>query len=101
VVGQVVPWNFPLMFTAWKMAPALAAGNCIVLKPSEITPLTSLRIAELMAEAGLPPGVVNVRAGARQASPARISPNIRRWPRLPSPAAPPPAGASCRPRRAT
>jgi betaine-aldehyde dehydrogenase len=63
VVGQVVPWNFPLMFTAWKMAPALAAGNTVVLKPSEITPLSSLRIAELMAEAGVPPGVVNVVPG--------------------------------------
>ena len=63
VVGQVVPWNFPLMFTSWKMAPALAAGNCIVLKPAEITPLTSLRIAELMSEAGLPDGVVNVVPG--------------------------------------
>jgi betaine-aldehyde dehydrogenase len=63
VVGQVVPWNFPLMFTSWKMAPALAAGNCIVMKPAEITPLTSLRIAELMAQAGLPAGVVNVLPG--------------------------------------
>lgn len=63
VVGQVVPWNFPLMFTSWKMAPALAAGNCVVMKPAEITPLTSLRIAELMAEAGMPPGVVNMLPG--------------------------------------
>jgi acyl-CoA reductase-like NAD-dependent aldehyde dehydrogenase len=63
VVGQVVPWNFPLMFTSWKMAPALAAGNCVVMKPAEITPLTSLRIAELMAEAGMPSGVVNVLPG--------------------------------------
>lgn len=63
VVGQVVPWNFPLMFTAWKMAPALAAGNTIVMKPAEITPLTSLRIAELMAEVGLPDGVVNMLPG--------------------------------------
>src|SRR3954469_5240021 len=63
VVGQVVPWNFPLMFTSWKMAPALAAGNCIVMKPAEITPLSSLRIAELMAQAGLPVGVVNVLPG--------------------------------------
>jgi acyl-CoA reductase-like NAD-dependent aldehyde dehydrogenase len=63
VVGQVVPWNFPLMFTAWKMAPALAAGNCIVMKPAEITPLSSLKIAELMAEAGMPPGVVNMIPG--------------------------------------
>jgi betaine-aldehyde dehydrogenase len=63
VVGQVVPWNFPLMFTSWKLGPALAAGNCVVMKPAEITPLTSLRIAELLAEAGLPPGVVNVVPG--------------------------------------
>ena len=63
VVGQVVPWNFPLMFTSWKMAPALAAGNCIVMKPAEITPLSSLKIAELMAEAGMPAGVVNIVPG--------------------------------------
>ena len=63
VVGQVVPWNFPLMFTSWKMAPALAAGNTIVMKPAEITPLSSLKIAELMAEAGMPPGVVNIVPG--------------------------------------
>ncbi|MBS0340593.1 MAG: aldehyde dehydrogenase family protein [Proteobacteria bacterium] len=63
VVGQVVPWNFPLMFTSWKMAPALAAGNCIVMKPAEITPLSSLKIAELMREAGLPDGVVNMVPG--------------------------------------
>jgi acyl-CoA reductase-like NAD-dependent aldehyde dehydrogenase len=63
VVGQVVPWNFPLMFTAWKMAPALAAGNTVVLKPAEITPLSTLKIAELMAEAGLPDGVVNIVPG--------------------------------------
>lgn len=63
VVGQIVPWNFPLMFTSWKMAPALAAGNCIVMKPAEITPLSSLRIAELMQQAGLPDGVVNMVPG--------------------------------------
>ncbi len=63
VVGQVVPWNFPLMFTSWKMAPALAAGNCVLLKPAEITPLSSLKIAELMNEAGMPPGVVNILPG--------------------------------------
>jgi betaine-aldehyde dehydrogenase len=63
VVGQVVPWNFPLMFTSWKMAPALAAGNTIVLKPAEITPLSTLKIAELMSEAGLPDGVVNIVPG--------------------------------------
>ncbi|MBP0630388.1 MULTISPECIES: aldehyde dehydrogenase family protein [unclassified Cupriavidus] len=63
VVGQIVPWNFPLMFTSWKMGPALAAGNTVVIKPSELTPLSSLRIAELMAEVGFPEGVVNVVPG--------------------------------------
>jgi acyl-CoA reductase-like NAD-dependent aldehyde dehydrogenase len=63
VVGQIVPWNFPLMFTGWKMGPALAAGNCVVLKPSELTPLSSLRIGELMREVGFPPGVVNILPG--------------------------------------
>ncbi|HZB92445.1 MAG TPA: aldehyde dehydrogenase family protein [Stellaceae bacterium] len=63
VIGQIVPWNFPLMFTSWKMGPALAAGNTVVLKPAELTPLSSLRIAELLAEAGLPEGVVNVVPG--------------------------------------
>ncbi|MCZ6502540.1 MAG: aldehyde dehydrogenase family protein, partial [Gammaproteobacteria bacterium] len=63
VVGQVVPWNFPLMFTSWKMGPALAAGNTVVLKPSELTPLSTLKIAELMTEVGFPPGVVNIVPG--------------------------------------
>ena len=63
VVGQIVPWNFPLMFTSWKMGPALAAGNCVVMKPSEITPLSTLRVAELMREVGFPAGVVNVVPG--------------------------------------
>ena len=63
VVGQIVPWNFPLMFTSWKMGPALAAGNTVVLKPSEITPLSTLCIAELMAEVGFPEGVVNIIPG--------------------------------------
>ena len=63
VVGQIVPWNFPLMFTSWKMGPALAAGNTVVLKPAEITPLSTLRIAELMAEVGFPSGVVNIVPG--------------------------------------
>ncbi|MGA2551231.1 MAG: aldehyde dehydrogenase family protein [Burkholderiaceae bacterium] len=63
IVGQIVPWNFPLMFTSWKMAPALAAGNCVILKPADLTPLSSLRIAELMAEVGFPPGVVNILPG--------------------------------------
>ena len=63
VVGQIVPWNFPLMFTSWKMGPALAAGNTVVLKPAEITPLTTLKVAELMTEVGFPPGVVNIVPG--------------------------------------
>nr|WP_298728141.1 aldehyde dehydrogenase family protein [uncultured Steroidobacter sp.] len=63
VVGQIVPWNFPLMFTSWKMGPALAAGNTVVLKPAEITPLSTLKIAQLMAEVGFPPGVVNIIPG--------------------------------------
>jgi aldehyde dehydrogenase (NAD+) len=63
VVGAIVPWNFPLMFCSWKLGPALAAGNTAVMKPSEITPLTTLRLAELMVDVGLPPGVVNVVPG--------------------------------------
>ncbi|MGE4409312.1 MAG: aldehyde dehydrogenase [Sphingobium sp.] len=63
VVGQIVPWNYPLAMAAWKIAPALAAGCTIVLKPSEITPLTALRLAELALEAGLPEGVLNVVTG--------------------------------------
>ena len=63
VVGQIVPWNFPLMFTSWKMGPALAAGNTVVLKPAELTPLTSLRVAALAGRVGFPPGVVNVVPG--------------------------------------
>ncbi|KII83929.1 hypothetical protein PLICRDRAFT_46703 [Plicaturopsis crispa FD-325 SS-3] len=59
VVGQIIPWNFPMMMLSWKIGPALACGNCIVLKPSELTPLTTLRIASLINEAGFPPGVVN------------------------------------------
>jgi aldehyde dehydrogenase (NAD+) len=63
VVGAIVPWNFPLMFCSWKMGPALSAGNTVVLKPAELTPLSALRIGELMAEAGIPPGVVNIIPG--------------------------------------
>jgi len=63
VVGLITPWNFPLAIACWKMAPALAAGNCVVLKPAELTPLTALRFAALALEAGLPEGVVNVVAG--------------------------------------
>jgi aldehyde dehydrogenase (NAD+) len=64
VAGQVIPWNFPLLMLAWKVAPALAAGNTVVLKPAETTPLTALIVAQIAAEAGLPPGVFNVVTGA-------------------------------------
>src|SRR5256884_5699737 len=64
VVGQIVPWNFPLLMVAWKIAPALAAGNTVVLKPAEFTPLTALCLAEIADEAGLPAGVLNVVTGA-------------------------------------
>ncbi|MGH8865684.1 MAG: aldehyde dehydrogenase family protein, partial [Burkholderiales bacterium] len=63
VVGQIVPWNFPLMFTSWKMGPALAAGNTVVLKPAELTPLSSLRVAALAREVGFPKGVMNIVPG--------------------------------------
>ncbi len=63
VVGAIVPWNFPMIMVGWKAAPALAAGNTVVLKPAEITPLTAIRIGELALEAGLPPGVFNVLPG--------------------------------------
>ena len=63
VVGQVVPWNFPLMFTSWKLGPALAAGNCVVMKQAELTPLSTLRVAELAREVGFPPGVINIIPG--------------------------------------
>jgi len=63
VVGQIIPWNFPLLMLAWKIAPALATGNTVVLKPAEFTPLTALAFAGLCQEAGLPPGVVNIVTG--------------------------------------
>jgi aldehyde dehydrogenase (NAD+) len=63
VCGQIIPWNFPLLMLAWKIAPALAAGNTVVLKPAEYTPLTALAFAEICREAGLPPGVVNIVTG--------------------------------------
>ena len=63
VCGQIIPWNFPLLMLAWKIAPALSAGNTVVLKPAEFTPLTALAFAEICQEAGLPPGVVNIVTG--------------------------------------
>lgn len=64
VAGQIIPWNFPLLMAAWKIAPALATGNTVVLKPAETTPLTALKLAEIIQEADLPPGVVNILTGA-------------------------------------
>ncbi|NNC82133.1 MAG: aldehyde dehydrogenase family protein [Flavobacteriales bacterium] len=63
VAGQVIPWNFPMLMAAWKIAPALACGNTVVLKPAETTSLTALKLAEIIQEAGLPPGVVNIVTG--------------------------------------
>ncbi|RAY12636.1 betaine-aldehyde dehydrogenase [Actinomadura craniellae] len=73
VVGQIIPWNFPLLMAAWKLGPALATGNCVVLKPAEQTPLTALRLAELIAEAGIPDGVVNVVPGYGETAGARLA----------------------------
>src|SRR5437016_9598057 len=70
VAEQIIPWNFPLLMAAWKLAPALAAGNTIVLKPAETTPLTSLMLGEIIQEAGLPAGVVNIVTGGPQAGAA-------------------------------
>jgi aldehyde dehydrogenase (NAD+) len=64
VAGQIIPWNFPLLMAAWKIAPAIATGNTVVLKPAETTPLTALKLAEIIEESDLPPGVVNIITGA-------------------------------------
>ncbi|MET7304402.1 aldehyde dehydrogenase family protein [Embleya sp. NPDC005575] len=73
VAGQVIPWNFPLLMLAWKVAPALAGGNTVVLKPAETTPLTALRFAEICVEAGLPDGVLNIVTGAGETGRALIA----------------------------
>ena len=73
VVGQIIPWNFPLMMAAWKLAPALAAGCTIVLKPAEQTPLSALRLGELVMEAGFPKGVLNIVTGFGETAGARLS----------------------------
>ncbi len=79
VVGQIIPWNFPLMMLAWKIAPALAAGNTVVLKPAETTPLTALLFAEVCQQAGLPDGVVNILTGAGETGRAIVEhPEIRK-----------------------
>jgi phenylacetaldehyde dehydrogenase len=73
VVGQIIPWNFPLIMAAWKLAPALAAGCTVVLKPAEQTPLTALRLGELMMEAGIPDGVVNIVPGFGETAGAALA----------------------------
>ncbi|MFM2138038.1 MAG: hypothetical protein RJA57_345 [Bacteroidota bacterium] len=73
VAGQIIPWNFPLLMAAWKIAPALATGNTVVLKPAETTPLTALKLAEIIQEADLPPGVVNIVTGAGKTGAALVN----------------------------
>src|ERR1019366_5601325 len=73
VVGQVIPWNFPLLMLAWKLGPALAMGNCVVLKPAETTSITALKLAEILQDAGLPPGVVNIVTGAGETGAALLA----------------------------
>jgi phenylacetaldehyde dehydrogenase len=73
VVGQIIPWNFPLLMAAWKLGPALTTGNCVVLKPAEQTPLTALLLAQILAEAGLPDGVVNVVPGFGETAGAALA----------------------------
>lgn len=73
VAGQIIPWNFPLLMAAWKIAPALATGNTVVLKPAETTPLTALKLAEIIQEADLPPGVVNIITGAGATGAAMVN----------------------------
>ena len=73
VAGQIIPWNFPLLMAAWKIAPAIATGNTVVLKPAETTSLTALKLAEIIQESGLPPGVVNIVTGAGQTGAAIVN----------------------------
>ena len=76
VTGQIIPWNFPMLMAAWKLAPALAAGNTTVLKPAETTPLTALLLAQVIQEAELPPGVVNIVTGAGETGAALVASDV-------------------------
>jgi acyl-CoA reductase-like NAD-dependent aldehyde dehydrogenase len=76
VVGLIIPWNFPLLMASWKLAPALASGNCALLKPAEETPLNALRLGEILIEAGFPPGVVNILTGPGAPTGAAITANM-------------------------
>ena len=110
VAGQVIPWNFPLLMAAWKIAPALAAGNTVVIKPAETTPLAILVLAEIIADADLPPGVVNIVTGAgdigstwspttvwtRSPSPARRPWDVGSSPSWPAPVASSPSSSAAR-----
>jgi aldehyde dehydrogenase (NAD+) len=73
VIGQIIPWNFPLLMLAWKLAPALATGNTVVLKPAETTSITALKFASILQDAGLPPGVVNIVTGAGETGAAVVN----------------------------
>src|SRR5439155_27204850 len=73
VVGAIIPWNFPLLMCGYKLGPSLAAGNTVVLKPAEQTPLAALRLAELVTEIGFPPGVVNVVTGFGETAEAALA----------------------------
>jgi phenylacetaldehyde dehydrogenase len=73
VIGQIIPWNFPLLMAAWKLGPALTTGNCVVLKPAEQTPLSALRLGEILLEAGLPEGVVNIVTGFGETAGAALA----------------------------
>ncbi len=73
VAGQIIPWNFPLLMAAWKIAPALATGNTVILKPAETTSLTALKLAEIIADSGLPPGVVNIITGGGKTGAAIVN----------------------------
>ena len=97
VVGQIIPWNFPLLMLAWKIAPALATGNTVVLKPAEFTPLTALLFAELCRDAGCPPGWSTWSPAT--APPVRPWWSTRTWTRSPSPDPPRWGASSARPRR--
>ena len=103
VVGLITPWNFPLTIASWKVAPALAAGNTIVLKPAELTPLTALELEKIAIQAGLPAGRVQRRRRPGVASAASGSSSTPTWPRSPSPARPRSAAESPRapPRRSS
>ena len=88
VVGQIIPWNFPLLMAAWKLGPALATGNCVVLKPAEQTPLSALLLARLIQEAGIPDWRRQRGHRLRRDGGRRRSPRTTAWTRWPSPVRP-------------